>query len=368
MDGINRFVSQKELKPIFRMDKDTMTKLQRNRRVWAIRDLLDKPLRQKDILDLWRHRGRTQYEQYKKLVEAGWSFAVDVPDGRRDATVDDIKIWKPKEFKKGIGISKGDMSKIINGDEKRGYVGLIEEKIVEIAIVENEKGYCLVEGIETLYKILTEFSNPRLPKEFITEVRKDLMHSEYAKSLINLDLVNKIQFFNDEPLNEDEMNFILILIKISPSALLRFLKEVHKLRPAHIIKPYGEKILLDPENEKQNLLMDLQFLAFNDISNLLPYEEKMQFAPPCPVNIQFEIKTSLKTEEGEYQHTSRLQRSSFKLLSETEQEEAMKENNEIMELLSSLPNIKGKIPDLFEEKVDKSFSLESSPLQYEKNN
>ena len=44
-----------------------------------------------------------------------------------------------------VGISKSELSKIING--------LVDENILEKKIVKGEKGYGVVESIEVLYKI-----------------------------------------------------------------------------------------------------------------------------------------------------------------------------------------------------------------------
>jgi len=77
---------------------------------------------------------------------------------------------------------------------------------------------------------------------------------------------------------------------------------------------------LNPEG-KRLLLMNLQFLAYNDISRRGCLSEIDTFNPPCLVRVKFEIKTSLKTENGEFEHTSSLERSSFESLSKKEQDE-----------------------------------------------
>ena len=37
-------------------------------------------------------------------------------DGSKAANLDDLKIWKPKKFKKSTGISKSDLNKLIIGE------------------------------------------------------------------------------------------------------------------------------------------------------------------------------------------------------------------------------------------------------------
>ena len=378
--------------------KKLMTKLEMARRIWIIRDILDKPLRQKDILKLWRKRGKIEYEESKQMITKGMLLSapngmknvtfeemmvvgrvegapseVSLPDGVRYVTLDDIKIYKPKKLSDGIGISKSSLSKIINGYKENGkyYPGLVEEGILKKTFVEDEVGYSLVNNIKPLTKILIEFSNPLFSKSFITELRKDLINSEYAKKLINLDLVKKIGY----EMNEEELNFTLTILKISPSALLEFLREIDKQK-SFKKNPQGGKIpkgiFLSSEKAKRMRLMDLQFQAYTDISEFNPVEEKTTFNPPCPVEVKFEIKTTFKTENGEFKHVSKLQRSSFKLLSKLlskeEQKEEIKKTWKLLEQLKSqLKSI--PFPELTvegSEKIDKRFTLESSPLSYEK--
>lgn len=48
--------------------------------------------------------------------------------------------------------------------------------------------------------------------------------------------------------------------------------------------------------------MDLQFLTYNDINRKGRLSEIDTFNPPCPVRVKFEIKTTLKTENGNFEY------------------------------------------------------------------
>lgn len=324
--------------------KSEERKIRKNRKVWIMYDLLDNPLRQKDILELWRRRGRIEYEQLKKLVMAGVGGVVDTPNGERLANINDIKSSKPMQYEDGIGVSKGEVSRITNE--------LVRKKILKQTIVDDTMGYRLVESSETLYKILEEFNSSHLSKSFIEELNKDLINSKYCKKLVNLDLVKKLEFYK-ESLTNEEMSFVLILIKISHSALLKVLKRI-----------YSDKVW-DSVLPKGPFLMDLQFLAYKDISKRYRAEETKTFTPPYPVNIKFEIKTSLKTENGEFQHLSTLKRNSFSLLSEEERKREMDKTMKSFEKVhQAISDLTANFPD-FDEEVDKSFGTDS-PLAYEK--
>ncbi len=339
-------------------NKDNMSKLRRNRRVWIIRDLLDKPLRQKDILELWRRRGRIEYEQIEKITSNGICGAIDTPNGQRRATIDDIKIFKPKEYKTGMGITKGTMSKIFLGDKENNHTGLEYEKIVKQEFVGRYQGYGLVENHGSLYKILKEFNNPMLSKHFITELNNDLINSKYAKKIINTELVKKIESKLNIQLNYEEKNFILIILKISSSALL------HSLKVLNYKEPYK---FLSSKDIKRSYLMDLQFQAYGDITYQLGTEEKMIFNPPYPVQIEFEIKTILKTTQAKFEQLDIIQRSSPDFINEEELNNQNIEYSKAMEGLTTIiEHVEDQIPDLFDESIDKHFNLSNSPLSYEK--
>lgn len=333
-------------KPFMRKNsrKTEETKLHKNRRVWILYDLLDTPLRQKDILELWRHRGRVEYEQLKKMVMAGMGGIVDTPNGERFANINDIKSSKPMQYTDGIGVSKSTMHKII--------YELMDEGVLKKTFVDGKEGYCFVESSETLYKILKEFNNPSLSRNFIEELNKDLINSKYCKKLVNLNLVKKLEFYK-ESLTNEEMSFVLILIKISHSALLKVLKRI-----------YSDKVW-DSVLPKGPFLMDLQFLAYKDISKRYRAEETKTFTPPYPVNFKFEIKTSLETENGEFQHLSTLKRNSFSLLSEEERKREMDKTMKSFEKVhQAISGLTANFPD-FDDEIDKSFGTDS-PLAYEK--
>jgi hypothetical protein len=356
-------MSKKDKSEIFEEEsgisnKDNMSKLRRNSRVWIIHDLLDKPLRQKDILELWRRRGRIEYEQIEKMTLNGIGEAVDTPNGQRRATIDDIKIFKPKEYKTGMGITKGTMSKIFIGDKENNHTGLIDEKIVKQEFVGRYQGYGLVQNHESLYKILTEFNNPMLSKHFITDLNNDLLNSKYAKKLININLIEKLESKLNIRLNEEEKKFILIIIKISSSALL------HSLEVLNYKKSYE---FIASKDIKKVFLMDLQFQAYNDITYQFGADEKMLFNPPYPVQIEFELKTSLKTKENDFKQVNTIQRSSPYFLNKEEPIKQKDEYDNAMERLKTITeNVEDQIPDLFDESVDRHFNLSDSPLSYEK--
>lgn len=349
--------------------KIEMTKLEMARRIWIIHDILDNPLTQKNILKLWRNRGEVHYRIIKKLINSGRPQIA--PNMVKCTTIKDIKVWKPKKFSDGIGISKGTLSKIINGymDGKGNYhVGLIEEGLIKKDFVEGEIGYSLVESVKSLHRILIEFSNHQFSLSFIRDMRNDLMNSEYIKKLINTDLVKKLEYIKDE----NELNFILTLIKISPSALLEFLEEVKYCRgfPNGFLKSLGD-------DRRRSLLMKLQFHTYYDF-NFIPTTQRLLFKPPYPVKIEFDIKTNLKTKKGTFEHLSTLQLNSFELLSIEEQKEQIIKSESEREYIKSLKLQGDKLkkdiypksfPDLKEEnqQLDKKFNLDSSPLTYEKN-
>ena len=218
-------------------------------RIWIIRKYIDNPLRQEDILKLWRCRGKIEYEEMKEMISEGyvvndWGHPgderiegfimvgsvkgdhINFPDGPRYVTKDYLKMYKPKKLSDGIGTNKDSLSKIINGYSEKGkhYPGLIDEGILKKTFVKGKVGYSLVNNYQALTKILIEFSNPSFSKSLIKELRKDLMNSDYAKKLINQDLV-KMKGYE---LNEQELNFMLIILKISPSALFKYLFELDK--------------------------------------------------------------------------------------------------------------------------------------------
>jgi hypothetical protein len=338
--------------------KKPESRLRINRRVWIIRDLLNKPLRQKDILDLWRKRGRIQYEEIKKLASKGMAGAVETPNGPRPAKLKDIKIFKPEKFKDGIGIPKGSMTKLFKGDYINKHIGLIEEKIVENKFINGNKGYRLVESPECLLKILTEFNNPALSNQFRKDLKTDFMNSEFAKKLINLELVDKLESELSLNLNVKDRNFILILLRIFPSALLKSLEDLYnqdKFKPYALVK-----------NKERSFLMDLQFQAYSDVNYQYGTEETMIFNTPYPVDIEFEIKTSLKTKKENFKQVNSIQRTSLSLLSVEEKNKMMAETEKFMtsNIYSEIAN---EIPDLFNETIDKRFDLYDSPLSYEKN-
>ena len=302
-------ISFAEQPPISMVDAKPMNKILMNRRVWVIRDLITKPLSQKDIGELWGLRGEVQYNEFKKLrLLKQSSELVDVTKGYGYSNENDVKIWKPKKYKEGVGISKSDLSKIFNGDYKNHHTGLLEEGIVEKGFVNGKEVIRLVEKKEALYKILVEFNNPRLPETFKRELKRILMNSKYVKKIINKNLVENIEFAY-ESLNEKEINLIYTIIKISPSSLLIILDK--------LCNPNSDWKELRPKNEKENFLSDLQFKLYQDsinqkiIGNFASY--------PIPVHVEFNIETTIKTNDEEFQYASTLKKSSFEFLTKKEQ-------------------------------------------------
>lgn len=351
MKKIATSVSFAENPPLSIVDVNPMSKLLINRRVWVIRDLIDKPLRQKDIKELWMHRGEVQFEEYEKLILNGKSELVNVPT--RCSIENGIGIWKPKKVKDGIGISKSSISKIFNGDYKHNHTGLLEEGIVDITIVEKEVGYYLVKNHEALFKILLEFNNPKLPKFFQWKLKNVLMNSEYAKNLINKDLVEKIEF-EDDHMNENEIEFVFTIIKISSSALLTVLQKLHDQGP----DGWRE---LSPEKEKQNFLSDLQFKLYQDSIDQKITDKLASY--PIPVQVEFNIKSSIKTENNEFQYISTIKKSSEEFLSEEEREEEIKK---IENMFGEFEKSQEQLIKRLKKSIDVPFDLNTSPLTYEK--
>lgn len=341
--------------------KNQISKKKAIRRVWAIHDLLDNPQRNIDIVNLWNRRGEISYEQIKKMTLSGMAGVVKTSKGYRRANIDDIQIWKPKK------IHRSSVSKIFNDETKGDSIenGLITDNIVKKTIVNGQIGYQLVNSFESLYTILIEFSDPRFSKSFIRDMMNDLMKSSYAQNLINLDLVKRMKFLNDVTLTEKEMKFVLLILQFSPSALKRFLNEALSSGKWIEVDINGE-LNFQPEFEKENLLRDLQFLAYEDISYLFPTEPKLTFDPPKPLKIEFEIKTTLITENHKFNYVSKFQRSSYELLSAKEKNKEDDRNSKISEILKDMPDLTEDIPDLFEEEIDKRFDLNNSPLSYER--
>ncbi|NMO09507.1 hypothetical protein [Methanobacterium subterraneum] len=334
------------------------TRLKLNRRVWIIHDLLNIPRTQKDLLKLWRNRGQVQYEQIKQLNLNGMRGTVNTIDGLRPASLNDIKIFKPKKFTDGFGIDKSSMSKLLEGE--KNYPTLIDDEIVTLTFIDRTKAYCLVETYECLYKILIEFDNPLFSEEFKKELKSDLMNSEFSKKLVNMDLINKLDNELKFCFDKNEKSFVLILLRISPSALLHSLKTLyHKGK----LKPYSFV-----ENKKRIFLMDLQFHSYKDITYQFETEESMVFNPPISVKVKFEIKTILETSNEKSKQINTIQRVPWDLLSEDEKNQHLKYNEKIIKLLEPLKTTTEKLSDISNEKIDKYFSLESSPLSYEKSN
>jgi hypothetical protein len=184
------------------------------------------------------------------------------------------------------------------------------------------------------------------------------MKSNYAKKLINMDLIEKLESKLNIQLNEEEKKFILIILKISSSALL------HSLNVLNNKEPYK---FLASEDIKRVYLRDIQFQAYEDITYQFGTEEKMIFNPPYPVQIEFELKTSLKTKENEFKQVNTIQRSSPDFINKEELNKQNIEYNNATEGLKTITeNIEDQIPDLFDESPDKRFHLSDSPLSYEK--
>ena len=111
-------------------------------------------------------------------------------------------------------------------------IGIIKEK--KLVKEFHNKGdsklgfaYSLVENHETLYNILDYLINSNLPIQFIDDIINDIMTSEYGRRLINLKIVNKIESRFKSPLNNEEKNFILNILKISKTALYETLKKIY---------------------------------------------------------------------------------------------------------------------------------------------
>lgn len=351
MSKINEFEFFNDLL-LKKVDVKPMSKLLVNRRAWIIRDLLDRPLRQKDIRELWARRGEVQYKEYEKLRHAGKGKFIEAPI--ETSNIINGKIWKPKRLKDGIGISKGELSRIFNGDFKNHHIGLIEEGLVEKIFIDGKEGVRLVENQEALYQILNEFKNPRLPKLFRTQLNRVLMNSEYAEKLITLDLVAEIEFETD-PLDKKEVNFIYMIIKISPSALFTVLKKLRIQRHWKELNP--------PESEKKDFIMGLQFKLYIDTNNQKITDTKLAFYP-LPVQVDFKIETSIKTGKEEFKYANTLQRCSIEFLSKEEQK---KERKKIENLFyGKFDKEQEKLLKPLMESIDVPFDLETSPLVYEK--
>lgn len=337
-------------------DQNQRSKLQSNRRAWVIRDLLDKPKTPTDILKIWRYRGKIQYEEAKNPIRQKAIYALE--DANYNL-IGDYKIGKPKKLKNEIGISKSDLSKIINGyDDRNGHHnGLEDEGIIKKRYITDKLVCCLVENEETLYKILTEFNNPIFSDNFKIEMLNDLIKSEYAQKLINMDLVKKIGYLKDE----EELNFVLYLVKIYPSALLELLKEIKRVNNQRALEgdPEFKRLyysFLKSETLRRSFLMKLHSLAQNDFNYFSPAKEITIFN--APVEIEFEIKATIKTEKGDY--VNKFKMNSGKILSKEERDRA--NESSILKLWLQITNLES---DEYQ-KLDKRFHLDSSPLKYEK--
>ena len=314
-----------------------------NRRIWIIRDLLDKPLRQKDIIGLWRYRGETQYKICQNVKKKGNELYID------------RFCKKPKKLKDGVGISKGELSKIITGDPKNNRSGLIEESIVKPDFIGKEKAYRLVEDTKALYNILREFSDPILPEYFKREIRNDLINSEYAKKLIDTDLNKNSNLQRSLDLDQKEMEFILLILKNSPSALLKVLDRVYN----NELDNNTKWVETYSDDEIKDFKMNIQFKFYDDLNNNTLSEKVNSFN--IPLQVEFKLETSIKTKKEGYKYVNTFQNSSLELLSKEEIEEhkMTKKLNEKYEIENN------PISYQINKKVDKPFDLKTSPLVYE---
>lgn len=204
----------------------SLSQCHKNRRIWAIIDLLNGPLRQKDILDLWRQRAEFLYSHLDSSVSQ-----------------DERLKYKPKEFRDGMGITPSSLSKIIHGStNSKRKPGLIEDGIVEQKFINNKKSVCaLIGSYEVLYNILDELERNKADKYLMDHFRA----SQYFNNLVNLDLVKEYGDIQDK----DKQNLILFFIKISHTALLEFLKEIvdkktlktryENIHPRDVLRLYG---------------------------------------------------------------------------------------------------------------------------------
>ena len=123
---------------------------------------------------------------------------------------------------------------------------LLKENIIETkALSRLEKGtgnkYWLKRGIKPIYMILRELNNAKISQSFISSavflctsssmrtsliyIKYWLINSEYGKESINLELEELIlPKFLSSILNEEEKQFVLTILKLSPTALYNTLK------------------------------------------------------------------------------------------------------------------------------------------------
>jgi len=140
--------------------------------------------------------------------------------------------------------------------------GIIETRAISRFEKESSRGsrgnvYWLVKSNKALYSILKD-----LDSNFD---KLNLVSSDYGKKLINLDLVNEITKILNPLWTEEDRQFILATLRISPTALYNSLK-AYFIEDDYWFK--GCAPISDEEVRlymKEKFLMDLKFWLYNDM-------------------------------------------------------------------------------------------------------
>lgn len=137
----------------------------------------------------------------------------------------------------------------------------------------------LKQDINTLSKVISELSNPKLGVFHYSDFKAYLMSSKYVKNLINMDVVTNLEKNLKLTFTDEEKDIILNIVKISPTALSKVLEYSKK---KFFVGPL--MLGMKERNEKKFLLFNLQVLLGEDI-------ERMPFVNS---NVEYKITVSFK--------------------------------------------------------------------------
>ena len=118
-------------------------------------------------------------------------------------------------------------------------------------------------------QILDLYYSPELEMYFSTAMKNNFLSSEYAKKMINHDLINKIENDLEIELDEEEKAIVLFILRISTKSLITTLK---------LINRQGE---IEHSKIKDFLFTSLEETINSDTKNRYYY-------PPYPFKIGYE--------------------------------------------------------------------------------
>ena len=176
----------------------------------------------------------------------------------------DYKFYKKKVFTSDGGITDAMMSHTL---------GILNnEKITlkySVTKTKREDGnlHWLRENPIILFKVFREFYNPKFPLDLKSSLGSLLIRSPYAKKIINMDLIEFIEYYAHITFEEKEKEVLLNIFKISPSALFYMFTELPNLQYTMIEEENTtEDISKYMQNIKKIFILQLQIKLGIDIS------------------------------------------------------------------------------------------------------